>query len=1102
MDVRRYLAIAGALVLGACIHADAAAQAVPPAPVTAAVKPAPAQVDPNSSLSRLYPGAGSIGMAVAIAPDPNVPRYRRLFDLGIHAITLGMLHDGYVLDRYSIPWSAGTGTVGDPDPGAFGIMIFRCDGWREHACRDSATPSSAGIRSKQTTRVRAIYIVTDTATWGVATRPLTCAARRIRAQLSGVEPEENADCVPESPVAARALGPPGKTRAELLQYPGRCESADGRKPLVLFGPNFSGGMDSVGQHVAKILGPGITDVCLVSSTTTNSSNPLVEDAYGHLSYVQLAASDGTKLLRLADVAESFGYFDPSGNTARGTPGNRKYDVAFLTEASTFGYGVCNPWEQKDPAKLARIQDFCRDAYTLHFPAAVADIRYGIEQQRERQQNSVQTAMKAALPSEHLTLDVGAENGSEFPENRQSKLTAASQQLALDHVLEQLEQFAPKMVIVVATDVRDRLFLFDQLRQRLPSAMLIDLETDILLGHPDFLHASRGAVTVASANLFVRRGRLFGCEEINTETKVRKRVPLASWALDGQGILAGAIGRLFDSGQPRTDLPCIHQPELEKKFGARAPILHVVTLKGLRRISSVSDLHPDPDKPYTKSRKLQQTLVDVGQWLSIPCCLVIVLPWLWIGPLRKSDKPVLAHDPWKVTLAAAAAGAIVWTFAMQAAYLGVDPESGFALLYWSVGILSLALAGLFQCLKRVQESGQIVGELPRRHRIAIASVGLFACALAAAPLFSCYRHAKPLPATSDVPPIDVSLMTRLALDIGQGLAFEVVIALGVVVVLAIMVGLATGLCILVRNNQLLEITNGCRALEVGARTPKFSVAPVVGIVLLIAIIAVPSLVPALGGPRLTVFGPTASLMATIVLVATTLGASIFTVVAIHSSRRVRTISAHIGRCVAPPPEPGQTEPPAGEYPGLWRANEWQPDLFATTPVVASVGADIIASLNADQERPWKILINEFLGKCDGGKRSDDGKHRRAIYALLASEISLYRWLVAGAVLCASASVCAAYLFPLEADALLLWNLLVLVVHALLAGYVATAFERDGVLSNILCNRPKEAKFSASLFTYAALPFFALGFAIAVSQVPGVVDWGGGLLVLLGAIGLGP
>jgi hypothetical protein len=321
------------------------------------------------------------------------------------------------------------------------------------------------------------------------------------------------------------------------------------------------------------------------------------------------------------------------------------------------------------------------------------------------------------------------------------------------------------------------------------------------------------------------------------------------------------------------------------------------------------------------------------------------------------------------------------------------------------------------------------------------------------------------------------------------------------VLAIMVALATGLCILVRNNRLLEIPATCADSEPRARTPRFSMAPIVGVVFFIALIAVPCLVPGLSGPRVTIFGPRASLIATLVLVVTTLGASIFTAVAIHASRRVRTISGHIGRCVAPPPGPGRTEP-SGEYPGLWPPNEWQPDFFATTPVVARVSPDVVATLNNDTQQTWKLLISEFLGKCDGGQRNNSGRHRRAVYALLASEVSLYRWFVGGSVLCAIASVCAAYLFPLEADALLMWNLLVLVVHALLAGYVATSFERDGVLSNILCNRPKEAKFSASIFTYAALPFFALGFAIAVSQVPGVVDWGGGLLLLLKAVGLGP
>ena len=91
----------------------------------------PSQVSPQENLANLYPQAGHIGFAVAIVPDPNVPRYRRLFDLNIQAITLGMLDDGYVLDRYAFPWNGKTET--EAEKSAFGLMVFRCDGWRGNA---------------------------------------------------------------------------------------------------------------------------------------------------------------------------------------------------------------------------------------------------------------------------------------------------------------------------------------------------------------------------------------------------------------------------------------------------------------------------------------------------------------------------------------------------------------------------------------------------------------------------------------------------------------------------------------------------------------------------------------------------------------------------------------------------------------------------------------------------------------------------------------------------------------------------------------------------------------------------------------------------------
>src|SRR5882757_4616120 len=63
------------------------------------------QINPAVTLTSLFPGADQISLAVAVVPDPLVPRYRRLYDLDLVAIELGMLRNGYVLDRFYLPWS-------------------------------------------------------------------------------------------------------------------------------------------------------------------------------------------------------------------------------------------------------------------------------------------------------------------------------------------------------------------------------------------------------------------------------------------------------------------------------------------------------------------------------------------------------------------------------------------------------------------------------------------------------------------------------------------------------------------------------------------------------------------------------------------------------------------------------------------------------------------------------------------------------------------------------------------------------------------------------------------------------------------------------------
>jgi len=51
--------------------------------------------------------------------------------------------------------------------------------------------------------------------------------------------------------------------------------------------------------------------------------------------------------------------------------------------------------------------------------------------------------------------------------------------------------------IFATDTRDRLFLADAVHRSAPDAQLFMLESDILLGHPDYAEALRGTIVAST-----------------------------------------------------------------------------------------------------------------------------------------------------------------------------------------------------------------------------------------------------------------------------------------------------------------------------------------------------------------------------------------------------------------------------------------------------------------------------------------------------------------------------------------------------------------------------------------------------------------------------
>ena len=1116
------------------------------------------QINPAMNLSSLFPDADRISLAVAVVPDPLVPRYRRLYDLDLVAIELGMLRNGYVLDRFYLPWndklraatdsqhpSGGDTPVLPVDRGAYGLLLFRCDSWRhvedqdksradEHAngrradastsqC-DSATDRSPDAAGKGT-RFRALYVVTDTSTKGVENRALRCVTDRIASQLPNHTPRRETDCWPWQ-------GEPRAGRPEVglmtyPTYPAKCDKLPPASTLLILGPTFSGAIDSVGEWSQRLGDrPGdLTHFCLVSSSTTDDTNDLVSKRYPRVAYWNLAVKNKDKVLHIARLMSALtGTTDYSARPAS-PPNSRDSQqsqdsrdskdsnrVAILAEASTFGQGICNDRDDPldDPKDTELFKQFCKSSTFFYFPANIADIRYGLQEQRKEERRD--SGLKLPVTSEHLSLELGAENGSEYPESRQSGLTSVSAELAIEQVLDALKAMnpPPRIVIVVATDVRDRLFLFDELRERLPRTMLVDLEADNLLGHPDFLHASRGALAMASVNLTPRVPsdrkphvpsvqQSMPCPQIQEpdDGPGRSRTrPVAAWSSDVQALLARAVKGLMDTPPDKRGSPCTGVVTTEI-FGKAA--IQVVTLEGFKPVSK--RFVPNDSVPENEPTKGQFKLAD---WISkidfdvanggAPA-LCAAAAWLWMYPLviaggglarRRSIRVInsLSYLSYVVCVVYAALLIIV---ALNIRHEDYDNS----VLFWIVAALAGGVAGLIFCLFVLRRASQAAPPLTYWNAWVPALLAVASAAMASTPLW--WLQSLRSFVRSFGPVVDLDALIRLGLDPDAGLAFLLLVALATFALLYASVVLATAAGVVNRNSTLLRNAQPARdrdSVKINRRGVRnlnpFGLLVIIGFV--IAALVGPDL--CYSNVRLTIFGLFASMVALLAITATTCSAALLACSAIGAARRITAMSEHIllERCKAT----------GGAGPGLWSRNNSSPRLFPATPVIATVADGGIAARKLRSTSTltnWTEWLRDWIYN-----GQDDNNHRVAVFTLLATEISLYQWSVAGAVLCTLASVGAAYLFPIEADRLLLLNLLILAALGVTAGYIATAFERNELLCYLLCNRGPGRHFSAPMFACITVPFLILALAIGIANVPGVVDWGGGLLELLKTLGV--
>jgi hypothetical protein len=455
--------------------------------------------DPLRPLAHAIPAAGRIRVrsAVVTVPDPLETRLGRAFDLQVAALIRAFHSKDYVLDGYALNWNLRLAQSEDRDGGlppdgtltrfvqpraVPSVLVFRRDLWRKWKATRGADEAGAEYFVP--------FLVGDSPTAGVPPAAFRTAA-----------------------ICAALLS--GRAGADRLSAPcigtkGALAKAEGAGIDVL-GPAFSGSMDSVAIVLGRLLAeaPGLR-IALRSPSASVKSNAHVPEwiasIAGHpgnvtVTYHPFADSLEQQLRALAVFRADHGI---SGT------------VAILAEDSTFGHGVdelirpnesgCRAGHDGDKpgpvdsaAHPTPWDDFVCHVRVANFPQNIAVIR--AEHSRLARERSASLRKALNTQSELLELDLsGMREAVDRPPAYQASLSSRSDELMLYGLLDALRVWArPQMVAIVATDIRDRLFLLNEIRKELPWALPVLLEMDYLSAHPDYRKITRGALVVQNGD---------------------------------------------------------------------------------------------------------------------------------------------------------------------------------------------------------------------------------------------------------------------------------------------------------------------------------------------------------------------------------------------------------------------------------------------------------------------------------------------------------------------------------------------------------------------------------------------------------------------------
>jgi hypothetical protein len=510
------------------ISMDGAATEVPNPPFTGSTRSGyllstPQIANPLAPLAHAKHAAGSIRVraAVVTVADPLETHLGRAFDVQLSALIRAFHTKDFVLDGFALTWNLrraeavqdggdipenGTASFTDDQRSRPSVLVFRRDLWRHAGDARDGHPSGPG------SEYFVVFLVGESPTFGVHPHAFRCAITCAARLADASDPERFAQAC----VCAESTPTSGEAKVEII------------------GPTFSGSMDSLAMVLASLSSNGAgVEVNLQSPSATVQSNDRVDEWINRIAggpidvqYTSLASSLKDQLSALAIYAHGKGTLDLKDKKGK------KRAVLVLAEESTFGHGVSellkNERRNQNVDNLQSRKDTLNDsaawpvfleiARVAGFPQNIAAIRAEHSRIDRKQSESRRDLLK--VQNRLLELDLsGIDLVTDRPPAYRRLLSSRSDELMLYGTFDALRVWVnPSMVVIVATDVRDRLFLLNEVRKSLPNALPVLMEMDYLTAHPDYRKISRGALVVPNGDTVLcvdTKGCLTSCRRAGT-----------------------------------------------------------------------------------------------------------------------------------------------------------------------------------------------------------------------------------------------------------------------------------------------------------------------------------------------------------------------------------------------------------------------------------------------------------------------------------------------------------------------------------------------------------------------------------------------------------